>query len=133
GRLLRVTNNRRGDYSMSRRITKRRAFVALGVVAALVIASAAIAYFTSSGSGSGTASVGSSSPFTIATDAATGGPLLPGSGSENIAYHVTNSGNGTQNLSSTSVSVASDANGDVTHNGGSIAGCKASWLNASNN
>jgi hypothetical protein len=77
---------------MLRRVTKKRTLAALSVVAVLVGAGAAIAYFTSSGSGTGQASVGSSTAFTVNVAAATGGPLYPGSGSENLSYTVHNGG-----------------------------------------
>jgi hypothetical protein len=118
---------------MFRRFTRKRAVAALSVVAALAIAGAAIAYFTSSGSGSGQASVGTATAFSVTVSAPTGGPLLPGSGSENLAYTVKNPGSGTQNLSTSSAKVAKDSNGDVTANGASVAGCKASWFAAVNN
>jgi archaellum component FlaG (FlaF/FlaG flagellin family) len=118
---------------MFRRFTRKRAVVALGVVAALAITGAAIAYFTSSGSGSGQASVGTASAFSVTVSAPTGGPLLPGSGAENLAYTVKNTGSGTQNLSTSSAKVAQDTNGDITASGASVAGCKASWFTPLNN
>jgi hypothetical protein len=132
GLLLRVTNNQEG-YSMFRRFTKKRVVVALSVVAALAVAGGAIAYFTSSGSGTGHGTVGSSTPFTVAVNDATGGPLLPGSGTETLAYTITNPSGGTQNLAHTAVAVHADANQDITDHGTSVAGCKAAWFSATDN
>jgi hypothetical protein len=117
---------------MLRRFTKKRMLAALSVVAVLVGAGAAVAYFTSSGSGTGQASVGSSTAFTVNVAAATGGPLYPGSGTENLTYTVHNGSSGHQNLSSTSAAVAADNNGAITDNGTSVTGCKASWFTATN-
>ncbi len=118
---------------MLRRFTKKRTFVALGAVAALAIAGAAYAYFSSSGSGTGHGTVGSSTAFAVSVNDATGGPLLPGSGSESLAYTITNGSSGTQNLSATAVAVHADTNGYITDHGTSVTGCKASWFSASDN
>lgn len=106
--------------------------LALAVVAVLAVAGAAIAYFSSTGSGTGSASVGSSSAFTVSVSAATGGPLLPGSGTQNLAYTVTNPSSGNQNLNGTTAAVAADSNGDIKQGGTAVAGCKASWFTVTN-
>jgi len=49
------------------KFTKRRGLVALGIVASLVIAGSAIAYWTGSGSGGGEATVGSGNGVTLAS------------------------------------------------------------------
>jgi hypothetical protein len=110
-------------------ITKKR-FAVLGAVAILAMAGIAAAYFTSTGSGSGSATVGSSTAFKVTVAAPTGGPLYPGSGSENLAYTVKNEGSGAQNVNSTSASVASSEGGDITQGGEAVEGCKASWFTA---
>jgi hypothetical protein len=117
---------------MLRRFTKKRMLAALSVVAVLVGAGAAVAYFTSSGSGTGQASVGSSTAFTVNVAAATGGPLYPGSGTETLSYTVHNGSSGNQNLSSTSAAVAADSSGNITDHGTSVAGCQAAWFTATN-
>jgi hypothetical protein len=48
-----------------RRFTKKRALAALGLVAVLAVAGVAIAYFTTTGAGTGTAAVGTSSVLTL--------------------------------------------------------------------
>jgi hypothetical protein len=123
---------------MIRRFTKKRVAAALGVVTALVVAGAAIACFSSTGSGTGQASVGHSTAFTINVSALTGGPLYPGSGTENIAYTVTNAGAGNENLTRTAATVASDTTvgvtlGDILHAGTVVPGCLAAWFTATNN
>ncbi|MDQ6836498.1 MAG: SurA N-terminal domain-containing protein [Actinomycetota bacterium] len=116
---------------MFRSFTKKRSIVALSIIAVLALAGGAYAYFTSSGSGTGAASVGTSSLFTVNPAAATGGPLYPGSGSESISYTVTNPSSGAQNLSGTTAAIASSG-GNITHNGTPVAGCLASWFTATN-
>lgn len=109
-------------------MTKKR-FAVLGIVAILATAGIAVAYFTSTGSGTGSATVGSATAFKVTVSAATGGPLYPGSGSENLAYTVKNEGSGAQNINSTSAVVASKG-GNITQSGVEVAGCKASWFTA---
>jgi hypothetical protein len=68
---------------------------ALGCVAALTAAGAAIAYFTSSGSGTGTAAVGSSSAVTL--HATISSNLYPGSSSP-VSLTVDNPSSGAQRV-----------------------------------
>jgi hypothetical protein len=107
---------------MSRR-TRRRFFAALGAVAAIAAAGFAIAYFTSGGSGSGTATVGTSTPFAIT--GSTTGTLYPGT-SEPVTFTVNNPGGGNQQLGTISLSgIKACTNGatwDPTLNSGS-GGC----------
>lgn len=117
---------------MFRRLTKRRLLAAVTVVATLAVAGAAFAYFTSTGSGTGSATVGSSSNWTVAAQTATGGPLYPGAGSMSIPYTIKNPSSGSQGLQSVSAAVASSG-GNVTQNGSAVAGCSASWFTATNN
>jgi hypothetical protein len=79
---------------MSRR-TRRRFFAALGAVAAIAAAGFAIAYFTTSGSGTGTASVGTSTALTIHGTAGT--TLYPGT-SSTVNFTVDNPSSGHQQL-----------------------------------
>src|SRR3954447_14282035 len=113
-------------------LKRKRVLAGLGAVVALVAAGAAIAYFTSTGSGNGTGSVGNASNWTVAIAAPSGGPLYPGAGSQTFAYTVTNASSGHQQLQATASSVLADANGDITHNGTAGAGCKAAWFTAAN-
>jgi hypothetical protein len=74
---------------------KRRVLVALGTVVAIAAVGAAIAYFTTSGSGTGSASVGSSSAVTI--HGTVSGALYPGS-SATVNFTVDNPSSGSQRV-----------------------------------
>lgn len=113
---------------MLRRFTRRRWIAALAV-AVLVGSGVAFAYFTSSGSGTGSAKVGRSSSWTVVPDTATG-TMLPGSGDSTFTYTVENPSSATQHLNATSAAVDADAQGDITEDGNAVAGCKASWFHA---
>jgi hypothetical protein len=114
---------------MFRRFTKKRKLAALGVVAVLAIAGAAIAYFTASGSGTGNATVGSSTAWTV-TPGSASGTMYPGSGTSSFSYTVANPGSGPQHLSSTSATVADDGSGNIKEHGSPVSGCLASWFTA---
>ena len=80
---------------MKRFRTKKVMTVVLAGAIVLGGAGAALAYFTSTGSGTGSATVGSSTALTVASVAPTGGPLYPdaaigGANVETVAYTVTN-------------------------------------------
>ncbi len=81
--------------------TQKRVFVALGCTVALAVAGVALAYFTSSGSGTGTASVGSSSAVTL--HASITGNLYPGSSSP-VSFTVDNPSSGVQRVGTVSLS-----------------------------
>jgi hypothetical protein len=119
---------------------KKVAAVALSGAMAAGIAGVAFAYFTSSGSGTGSASTGSSTAFTIAQDSATPAtglyPSPAGSAPiDNVAYTVTNPGSGNQYVNTVTVAVASDGSGNVLSAGAgnpSITGCLAAWYSITN-
>lgn len=95
-------------------ITKKRAFIALGCACALAVTGAAIAYFTSNGSGTGSATVGSSSSVTL--HATITGNLFPGSSSP-VTFTVDNPSSGVQRVgtvSLASISVDSEHSGCST-------------------
>jgi hypothetical protein len=79
---------------------KRRALIALSATCALVVAGAAIAYFTSSGSGTATATVGSSSAVTL--KATVTGSLYPGTASP-VTFTVDNPSSGKQRVGTISL------------------------------
>jgi hypothetical protein len=79
---------------------KRRALIALSATCALVVAGAAIAYFTSSGSGTATATVGSSSAVTLKATVA--GSLYPGTSSP-VTFTVDNPSTGKQRVGTISL------------------------------
>ena len=120
---------------MKRFRTKKVAVVVIASALGLGIAGGALAYFTSSGSGTGHATVGTTTPFTVTPSNPTGPALLPGSGDDNIAYTVTNNDSGTENLSSTSVVVTDDGSGNVVNHltGLGVPGCLTTWFTATNN
>ena len=70
------------------RIFKTKRSALLAVVGVLAISAAAIAYWTASGTGQGTGSVGSDAGVSI-TDVTFAGPLYPG-GSTTVTYTVNN-------------------------------------------
>jgi hypothetical protein len=95
-----------------KRITRfgKRTWVLLGVVAVIAAFSAvgAYAYFTATGEGEGSASVGMATDWDVTTDPAAGGPLYPGFGSQTIDYTVENVGDGNQYLAQVAISVANN-------------------------
>jgi hypothetical protein len=101
-----------------RRFTRKRFLGALSVIAVLAAAGAAIAYFTSSGSGTGTASVGNSSNF-IVSDTSTPVTLYPGTGSFGIAGTINNPGSANQGLGTLTVTINAPTGmtnpGDASH------------------
>jgi hypothetical protein len=112
---------------MLRKFTKKR-YLALAVVAVLAITGAAIAYFSSSGSGTGQASVGTSHALSVSFGTTTG-TMYPGTGTSTVPYTITNpTGSGVQNLSSTSVAMADDGHGNITDHGTAVSGCLATWF-----
>ena len=96
-----------GD-SMSRLKSRTQRAVVLCVAAALVVGGggAAFAYWSSAGAGTGSATTGTSATFTVTSETATGGPLVPGGDSQSVAFTVTNPSTATLLLSSVTVSVA---------------------------
>lgn len=115
-------------------LKRKRVVATVGVIASLVVAALAVAYFTSTGTGTGNATVGSSSNYTVTVDAATGGPLYPGSGTTNLAYHVKNVNAGQQQVGTITAALTTDAGGGVydTTSAGFVDGCKASWFTVTN-
>jgi hypothetical protein len=118
---------------MIRRVvqTRKGRLAALGSGVALVAVVGAVAYFTNTGSGTGQATVGTSTPWGV-TFGATTGTMLPGSGTSTVNYTVTNNGTGNQQLTTTTATVVSDGTGNVTSSGTAVPGCLASWFSAAN-
>lgn len=110
--------------------------VAVLVAGAIVLggAGATLAYFTSTGSGTGNATVGTSTDWSVSVAAGTGGPLYPGAGTETIGYTVTNPGTGQQELNATSAALTSDVAGGVfdTNTSAYVDTCLASWFTVTN-
>ncbi len=96
--------------------------VVAGVTTALIGGGVAVAFWTTSGTGTGTATTGDSSNFVVTTDAPVGPALAPGGTNEQtITFHVQNTNNGVQRLNSVAVSVA-NANGTAWT---AVSGCSA--------
>jgi hypothetical protein len=121
---------------------RRKVFVALGTLSALAVGAIAVAYFTGAdGSGTGSATVGSSTAWSVSVNSggATFSPsgyaaIYPGSGAEAIPFTVTNNGKGSQNLKSLSYTIKNDGGSPAnaeTSTGTVITGCQASWFSAS--
>jgi len=91
---------------------------AAAVVLVAGVGGAAFAYFTSSGNGSGNASVGSATPWDVVVSSDTSNTLQPGAGSETLTYTITNNGTGAQALNTVTASV------------GNSGGCLGSWFTA---
>ena len=100
---------------------KKRTLMTVAVTAALVLAggTAAFAYWTAQGSGTGTAKTGKSTPFTIENVAPTG--LTPGATAKTFSFTVTNPGSATQMLSEVTVAIKSPGGLDWTD----FTGCSA--------
>jgi len=109
--------------------TRRRIAIVSAVVVALAGGGAALAYFTSSGSGTGSASVGTATNWTVSQPIDTSHGLLPGSGSEVLTFTVTNPGSGAQAFNSVTATVVSDA-GAVDAQGTAVPGCQPGWFTA---
>jgi hypothetical protein len=89
-----------------RRLSKKQAIL-VGGVGLLAIVAGAIAYFTTSGSGTGTASVGNSSAVTL--HATVSSTLYPGTSSP-VSFTVDNPSSGTQRVATISLaSISVDA------------------------
>jgi hypothetical protein len=72
----------------------RKVFVAGGLVATLALGGIAFAYFTNSGGGTGSASVGTSSDITL--DGTTSDAIYPDGPAVDVTIEVTNPGSGRQ-------------------------------------
>jgi hypothetical protein len=103
------------------KMKKKTAIVLAGGILTVATAGGAYAYWTTIGSGTGTATTGTSSVFAVTTDAATGGPLTPGGPTETVTFHVQNNNSGVQRLTAVAVTVA---NSDGTA-WSAVTGCSA--------
>jgi hypothetical protein len=90
---------------MKRRGRKAVALLAVALVAGSVTV-AGYAWWSSTGSGSGTATTGTDTAWQVTAAAATGLPLAPDGPVQTVEYTVTNNGSGSQYLTSVTVSVA---------------------------
>jgi hypothetical protein len=116
---------------MIRRLFSRKRTMLLGSLVAIAAVVGAVAYFTDSGSGTGQAQVGTSSPWSV-TFGTTTGTMYPGSGTSTVPYTVTNAGSGGQHLNTTTAAVVNDGSGNVKQGGTAVVGCLASWFTPTN-
>jgi hypothetical protein len=112
-------------------MSKKNKLVTLGVIGVLATAGVAIAYFTSTGSGTGSATVGSSTPLSVTFGTVTG-TMYPGSGTSTLPYTITNPSAGHQNLAATTATVVNDGAGNIKDAGIAVPGCLATWFTATN-
>ena len=110
--------------------------IGLAALAAVIAAGGvvAFAFFTAAGTGTGNGAVGTSTAWHVSSSAYTGGPLYPGSGSENVPFTVTNQNPGNQALTSITSALTTDGSGgiyDVNTSSFNDA-CLASWFTVSN-
>ncbi len=98
---------------MVQRMSRLKKTIVIASVAALSIGGAGIAYayWTSTGTGVGSAQTGESVAFVIDSEDAVG-QLAPGSPGQTVAFTVTNPGPGTQYLGLVTVQIA-ESNGDA--------------------
>lgn len=92
-----------------KQIGKRRAVILAVCLIGVIGAVGGYAYFTSTGNGSGSGAVGTSTAWQVDTLPYAGGPLTPGGGVgtyETVDYNVTNNNTGQQNLANVNVKVA---------------------------
>lgn len=78
---------------MGRFVRRKGMLISIGIIAGLAVAGMAVAYFTSLGSGTGTAAVGSSSNVTL--HGAVASALAPGA-SSTVTFTVDNSSSGAE-------------------------------------
>ena len=106
--------------------TRKRRVTA--VVAAVGIVAAggglALAYWSATGTGVGSATTGDSTDFTVTSTAPVGVPLTPGGAPQSVSFTVANPGTGSQSLSSVAVTIA-NGNGSVWTSNGTGTGCSA--------
>lgn len=116
------------------RITKKKLSVVIAATAVVALgAGAAQAYFSSTGEGQDTATVGTTSPFTVTFGALSGGPMFPGEAStdETRPYSIGYAGPGSSYLSSVTASIVDDGAGNVLKpDNTSAGGCLAAWFTA---
>ena len=106
-----------------RRFMKKRYLVGgLAAVIVAVTAGVAAAYWTDSGTGSSTATTGTSTPFLVTVTPTAGNQALtPGGPTDAYTFTVKNNGTGAQNVSTVTVTVANSDGTTWT----AVSGCSA--------
>ena len=111
---------------MSITTRKKRSSIVVVLIGALVMAGAAFAYWTAGGTGTGTASTGSTTPLT-ATQTTVLTAMYPGDSAQTISGKFNNPNPGVTYVETVTVSVAS-----VTKSGTAVTGCDASDFTIAN-
>jgi hypothetical protein len=112
---------------MSRRFLGRRSAAAMGAVLAIAITGVVYAYWTAGGSGTGSATVGTSSDVTV-TQSTVLTPMYPGDSAQTLSGTFDNPNSGPVFVTTVTVSI-----GSVTKAGGAPAGtCDASDFTLAN-
>ncbi|HEY3716614.1 MAG TPA: hypothetical protein VGL39_18970 [Jatrophihabitantaceae bacterium] len=112
------------------RITKKKV-AAISAGAALVLAGGgiALAYWTTTGTGSGSATTGSSSPFEVTLAAPVGYPLSPGGPTDHVAFTVKNNGGGYQKVNTADTVAVATGDGSAWT---AVSGCSAADYSITN-
>jgi len=113
-------------------ISRNKKLLAASLTAVLTLTGGgvAMAWFTSSGSGTGTATIGSpgSTDFHIAGHAPSG-DLFPGADALSFVFDVHNTGAGTERVGTVDITVpGASVTGYALDGGTAITGCMASWF-----
>jgi hypothetical protein len=91
---------------MSRLFKSRKRIAALGVVAAISVAAVAFAFWSSTGSGLGSASTGDVTNLTVSIDSSPS-DLYPGGDAQDVDWSVTNNDPGQESFSSADLTIES--------------------------
>ena len=91
---------------MRKHLTKKRVFLLAVVAVGVGLATTAFAYFTTNGSGNGSATVGSATGITLS--ATTSGSPTPGGDTGDVTITVHNGGTGSQYVNAVTVGTISD-------------------------
>lgn len=102
------------------KFTKRRALTVLGVIAALAVAGAAIAYWTAGGSGTGTAATSDPTNQLTVNQTATLSAMYPGDSPQTLSGDFDNPTGNSVYVGTVTASIDS-----VTKNGNPVVGCDA--------
>ena len=119
---------------MKRFMTKKVAAVALTAGLLVGTGGVAVAYFTSGGSGSGTANVGSpgATDFVITSTWNDGSAIYPGQGGVEYSATAKNTGSGSEYIGSVPVTIDNNGTDVINSEGQAVSGCDYTWFNAPN-
>jgi len=117
---------------MKRFMTKKVAAVALTAGLLVGTGGVAVAYFTSNGTGGGTASVGSPGPtdFAITSTWGSSSHIYPGQGGVEYTATAHNHGSGSEYIGSVPVTIDNNGTDVVNSDGQVVSGCDYTWFNA---